>query len=92
MLPKQYHPCPICTTPVQHWQRYPHAVCHPCGDKACDIHGRHLSFANIDFSGGFQAFYTDTKIEYPSHTCYIDGIECRADEARFGGIVIQAVV
>jgi len=33
----------------------------------------------------------DSKEEYKSHDCYIDGIKCRADEARFGGIVIEVV-
>lgn len=40
-------------------------------------------------SGGFEAIVADTKEEYPSHICYIEGVECWADEARFGGIVIQ---
>jgi len=46
-------------------------------------------FYNIDASGGFQAFYADTDAPYPSHACEVDGIPCRADEARFGGIVIE---
>lgn len=35
--------------------------------------------------------FLDTQEAYTSHTCFIDGIECFADEARFGGIVIQTV-
>lgn len=91
MMIDQYHPCPICNKPVQHWDRYPHAVCHQCSKKACDIHGQPLTFGNICAGGGFRAVYTNTHTEYPSHTCYIEGIECRADEARFGGIVVEAV-
>ena len=43
--------------------------------------------------GGFIAYYADSnQIEiYPSHRCFIDGISCYADEARFGGIVIEAL-
>ena len=40
-------------------------------------------------SGGFAAIVADTKAEHPSHICYIEGVECWADEARFGGIVVQ---
>lgn len=42
-------------------------------------------------SGGFEAIATDTKEKHPSHICYIEGVECWADEARFGGIVIQTL-
>jgi hypothetical protein len=33
----------------------------------------------------------DTGEEYPGRECFINGIRCEAEEARFGGIVIQAV-
>ena len=89
MSDPQFHPCPICTTPVPHWERYPRAVCGACYDKACDDRGRKLNFDNVSMSGGFEAIVTDTKEEYASHICYIEGVECWADEARFGGIAIQ---
>jgi hypothetical protein len=43
--------------------------------------------------GGYVAYYWDSNNaeEYNSHECYIDGIKCWADEARFGGIVIEVV-
>jgi len=85
----QFHPCPICANPIRHWERYPQAVCSICYDKACDDKGRKLSFSNVSISGGFESTVTDTKEKYPSHICYIEGVECWADEARFGGIVIQ---
>jgi hypothetical protein len=56
-----------------------------------NIDGRKLRFFNLDFSGGFGASYADTGEPYDSHQCYVEGIECRADEARFGGIVIEAI-
>lgn len=84
----KYHPCPICSKPVPHWGRYPRAVCETCYDKACDAHGRKLSFSNVSIDGGFNAVVTDTQEEYQSHTCYVEGVECWADEARFGGIVL----
>jgi hypothetical protein len=42
-------------------------------------------------SGGFVAQYQDTGEERHSHVCFIDGIKCWADEARFGGIVVQVI-
>jgi hypothetical protein len=89
MIDPQFHPCPICTTPVPHRERYPLAVCGGCCDKACDDRGRKLNFDNVLMSGGFEAIVADTKEESASHICYIEGVECWADEARFGGIVIQ---
>lgn len=38
---------------------------------------------------GFVAEYADTGEEYQGHDCFIDGVKCHADEARFGGIVIE---
>jgi hypothetical protein len=91
MATDTHHPCPICAAPVRHWPRYPRAVCERCEARATDRQGRGLRFLNADFVGGFRGNYSDTMEAYGSHTCFIDGVECRADEARFGGIVIQTV-
>jgi len=40
-------------------------------------------------SGGYGAKYADSGEEYLSQDCYIEGRPCCADEARFGGIVVQ---
>lgn len=82
------HPCPICSTLVSHSARYPLAVCQDC-HNTCNAEGQKLSFFNQSISGGFEAVVTDTQENYPSHVCYIAGNKCWADEARFGGIVIQ---
>jgi len=42
-------------------------------------------------SGGYAAEYADTGDPYDSHECFVDRIECYADEARFGGIIIQPI-
>ena len=55
------------------------------------VDGRLLKFGNVDISGGFKARYADTGEEYPSHECFIDEVKCHADEAHFGGIVIETV-
>ena len=83
------HPCPICSNPVRHRERYPLAVCQNCYNKACDAEGQKLVFFNLSMSGGFRAMVVDTEKVYPSHICYIENKKCWADEARFGGIVIQ---
>lgn len=92
MSSTEFHPCPICSTPVRHFTRYPRAVCNNCYGKACNAQGRKLSFFNTSISGGFEAIVTETKEKYQSHTCYINGVKCWADEARFGGIVIQTTI
>ncbi|MBB1587890.1 MAG: hypothetical protein HG423_014155 [Propionibacterium sp.] len=84
-------PCPICGGATKTLPRYPRRVCSTCAAKASDESGRALEFFNTSFGGGFIAYYVDsnqTEI-YPSHRCFIDGISCYADEARFGGIVIE---
>ena len=81
--------CPICDSSVPVSERYPNYVCDKCYLRATDEEGRSLSFSNVSLSGGFAAIYRDTHEERDSHICYIDGIKCRADEARFGGIVIR---
>ncbi|MEH1819440.1 MAG: hypothetical protein V7L31_10250 [Nostoc sp.] len=85
----EFRPCPICSTPTRYFSRYPRAVCDDCYSKASDDQGRKLSFFNTSMSGGFEGIITETKEKYESHICYIDGVKCCADEARFGGIVIE---
>ena len=81
--------CPICSTPLLHKPRYPRYVCSDCVKRASTAQGRKLTFSNLSFSGGFEARFADTDRRYPQHECFIDGIRCWADEARFGGIVVQ---
>ncbi|UZE97174.1 hypothetical protein [Alkalimarinus alittae] len=81
--------CPICKTDLDFYSRYPNYVCSRCALKVADEDGRALSFFNEGMHGGFVAVYTDTNERRDSHTCYIDGIKCYADEAYMGGIVVQ---
>ncbi|HUK88957.1 MAG TPA: hypothetical protein VLZ81_01050, partial [Blastocatellia bacterium] len=80
---------PICKAPVPESARYPCYVCSACASRAKDSAGRPVEFFNTDLSGGIEGRYRDSHDPYPDQTCYIDGLECWADEARFGGIVIQ---
>jgi len=81
--------CQICGVSVEPNVRYRDYICFECCAKAADENGRQLGFGNESFSGGFVAWYEDTKETRDSHICYIDGIECYADEAHMGGIVIR---
>ncbi len=81
--------CPLCRAPLPFNPRYLRAVCSACVRRACDAEGRLLDFYNTDFGGGYRAVYREGGEEYNSHDCFIDGYSCRADEARFGGIVVQ---
>ena len=83
------HQCPICNSSLKYFERYPNYICPQCAAKATDKSGRLVSFGNEGFWGGFEGCYVDNGEEYNSHTCYVDGIECNADEAKFGGIVIE---
>jgi hypothetical protein len=81
--------CPICKIPVQPSSRYPQALCGLCLREAADEAGRLLHFHNVDMTGGFRATYSDTGEARDGHVCYVRGVRCWADEARFGGIVIE---
>ncbi len=83
--------CPICGVELEPSARYPAYVCRSCAARATDSTGRALEFGNIGFGGGYDASYIDTGEPYDSHVCYIDGVKCHADEARFGGIVIEVL-
>lgn len=81
--------CPICKTEVKTFPRYPKYLCPKCSKKVVSSDGRPLEFFNKSLSGGFVAYFADTKVKYDSHICFVEGVKCFADEARFGGIVIQ---
>lgn len=89
IIKKQY--CPICSVHVEVSERYPNYVCSDCAKKAKSESGSPLQFYNEGFGGGFVAIFADTNEKYDSHFCFIDDVRCIADEARFGGIVIQPI-
>lgn len=89
--------CPICLKAVRPNPRYPRYVCESCAARASSANGRKLEFYNSDPKAavislmGFHAIYADTGKKHASHECFIDGVRCHADEAHFGGIVIEAI-
>lgn len=89
--------CPICAADVTPNNRYPDYVCETCFQQATTPDGVPVDFANEDLSGGLIGFVRDTRtgmfVEDKALTAnpivLIRGIECYADEAHFGGIVIR---
>ena len=90
---KEIHCCPICKDHLDYFtNRYPNAICNKCSNcEISDGFGNIVSFANVDFSGGFVSLHkiNNTIEKKEEHICWIKGIKCYANEARFGGIVIQ---
>lgn len=84
--------CPICKNKTSYNPRYPNYICTSYAKDPLDEDGRSLQFSNTSMSGGFEAEYTDTGEAYDSHICFVEGKKCWADEARFGGIVIQLIL
>ena len=82
-------PCPICGAPDHHDPRYPRALCPACVLEAADETGCPLRFSNAGLEGGFRAERQDGSVPKEPHRCWVRGIACHADEARFGGIVVQ---
>ena len=79
--------CPICNTDMMYFERYPKMICHECVKLALTEDGENIKFYNKDHSGGFISIVNDVKGKI--HECYINNHKCYADEARFGGIVVQ---
>lgn len=81
--------CPICRQSIDPNPRYPSYICSECCQRTKSIDGQPLIYTNAGFSGGIVAQYAGTNRQYDNQFCYIDNIKCEAEEARFGGIVIQ---
>ena len=83
---------PMCDLLVNPSPRYPSYVCSDCRHQSppVDASGNQIDFFNADFAGGFisETTVNGEKIRGNNHECFIRGVRCRADEARFGGIVI----
>ncbi len=81
--------CPLCAQGQPASSRYPDYICADCVAGAVDGAGRPIDFQNTGLTGGFEAVYLASGETSTSHRCFIRGIECHADEARFGGIVVR---
>lgn len=59
-------------------------MCPACELLAVDENGETCAYSNEDGSGGFKTLAG-------SQICFIKGVECYADEAHFGGIVVRPI-
>lgn len=86
--------CPVCGVYGIPFGRYPNFVCRWCEAWVTDEAGRPVWLSNTSFSGGFDAHYADGKPASElarSGQVFISGRPFRAGEARFGGVVVEAV-
>jgi hypothetical protein len=81
--------CPLCGMGQPASSRYPDYVCAECVADAKDGAGCQVDFQNTALTGGYEAVNVATGEKSDSHSCFIRGIECYADEAKFGGIVVR---
>lgn len=87
---KQY--CSNCKETVAYNARYPKYICEACVAKLTDNNGRQIVYYNTELMGhGCQGYYKNTiPIEkFNSNLGYIDSNVFYAQEAYFGGIVVQ---
>ena len=85
--------CPIDGTPVAENPRYPGLLCDDCASRVVDADGRALELGNVSWSGGFAAHHVDDGSRCDQASAegrvVVDGVACRAREARFGAVVVQ---
>jgi hypothetical protein len=85
--------CPICGVEQPALPRYPDYLCRECVSRASTEDGRRLVLVNTSEAGGFAARYADSgelcEEATVTHVVHVDGVRCRADEGRLGGIVVQ---
>ena len=84
--------CPICAGPGRESTRYPAALCERCQTFVRDRAGQSVEMFNEGLSGGLEirtATATLTSPEAEKLPLFVKGVECRAREHRFGGVVVQ---
>lgn len=84
--------CPVCGTLLRENPRYPQHVCGWCAADVTDEAGRAVVLSNASLTGGFTAHRPDGSPASPdvlAGRVWVAGVEHRAREARFGGIVVQ---
>lgn len=81
--------CYGCGQPVLPFDRYPNYLCLDCTSRLTDEHGVEIEFFNSGL-GMLYARYKETpSLNYPNNRCFLENNEYRANEGRFGGVVVQ---
>ncbi len=81
--------CPLCNNEMILFERYPNKICDDCWYLTQTKDGKEITFANQGIHGGFLSCVDKTVGE--DHQCFINGVECYAEEGRFGGIIISVL-
>lgn len=69
-------PCPICNGETPYSQRYPRHVCRACLAEGVEVNGKTSPLEEVD-------------VYYRPVRCTVKGVRCIAEEAHFGGIVVN---
>jgi hypothetical protein len=86
--------CPTCGGAGRNSERYPGAVCEDCELIVIDKTGTPVKLYNESMSGGLMIVAGTRELKggiAEGEALYIRGVECRAKEHRFGGVVIQPI-
>ena len=86
--------CPICEGVGRGSTRYPAALCESCQTSIVDASGNGVQLFNEGFSGGLEIVTsagTHRSSDAEAFSLYANGIECRAKEHKFGGVVVQPI-
>jgi len=71
--------CPICKGSVKPQPRYPTYICEQCLADGVEVNGQVVPKSKVDV-------YSSLSVN-----CKVQGVDCIAQEARFGGTVVQAI-
>lgn len=86
------HPCPICGRPAIGWAWQYKTICDECYSMPVCREGRRVDGYNTSLGGGFAVNHLDDKSVCDQvtrdSTVWIDGVECRMGEAKFGGVFV----
>ena len=95
-------PCPTCGSTIEHFERYPNYICGNCVAKLVDVNGVPIRFENQSLLGtGIIALLLNPatgdydlpdQISSMTGEAFCNGLRCVAEEARFGGVIVQAMV
>lgn len=82
--------CPICHAAVEPSDRYPALPVPSLQRPRHRCVGACARVSNTDTAAASRRTTQIPANRRDGHNCQVDGVPCRADEARFGGIVVQA--
>lgn len=84
--------CPVCGGEGRGSISYPAAICRDCEARLVDWAGQPVDVTSTSFLGtGIQVSNGEDVVVDDDTPIFVDGIECWAREARFGGVVVQPV-